>query len=305
MNVIVLGSLACGALIGFGLWLLLIVFLLPAKVSLHEALRLDRSSAAVALLEQEPTQSRTIKGPLSKGVIWVERRLLNWQITTPDADLALIEWTRGKFLLLRVSVVAGAFLLTPVLMAAAALAGVWIGISVPLGLSVLLAGFGWYMVGLTVRSAAAQRRLEMRESLVSYLTLVALYRASGEGMVGALVNAADASDAWSFRRIAARLSASVRGPVDLTPERGLRMLSDELDVGELADVADIATTASLEGAGVFTTLLARADGLRNQMQSDAEANAAARSVRLAMPKVLLVFTGIAFMLYPLMSSIGF
>ena len=83
------------------------------------------------------------------------------------------------------------------------------------------------------------------------------------------------------------------------------MLSDELDVGELADVADIATTASLEGAGVFTTLLARADGLRNQMQSDAEANAAARSVRLAMPKVLLVFTGIAFMLYPLMSSIGF
>lgn len=305
MNPVILGSLLCGGLIGLGLWLAVSVVLVPAKVSLHDALALDRSPAAAAVLEQETTRQRRIKGPLSKGVAWLERRLATWQIATPDADLAIIEWSRSQFLLIRVSVVAGAFLLAPIVMAAAGLAGVWIGFTVPIGLSLILAGLGWYMVGATVRSSAAKRRLEMRESLISYLTLVALYRASGEGMVGALMNAAAASTAWSFRRIAARLSAAVRGPSDLTPERGLRMLSDELEIGELADVADIATTASLEGAGVFTTLLARAAGLRSQMQSDAEANASARAVRLAMPKVLLVFTGIVFLLYPLISSIGF
>lgn len=305
MNPIVLGSLACGGALGFGVYLLISVVFRPAQVSLHDALTMDRSPAVVALLEEELAPRRSITGPLSRAVAWLERRLSTWQITTPDADLALIEWTRSKFLLLRVSVVAGALLLTPVLLAAGALAGAFIGLTVPLAASLLLAGFGWYMVGVTVRSSAAKRRYEMRTHLVAFLTLIAIFRAAGEGMTSSLLTAASWSPAWTFRRINARLSASVRGPVDLTPERGLRMLGDELQISELADVADISTSASLEGAGVFTTLVARANSLRNQMLSDSESNAAARAVRLAVPKVLLVFTGIAFMLYPLMSSVGF
>ena len=40
------------------------------------------------------------------------------------------------------------------------------------------------------------------------------------------------------------------------------------------------------------------------MQTNAEAGASARSVRLAIPKVMLVFTGILFLLYPLVNSIS-
>jgi hypothetical protein len=84
----------------------------------------------------------------------------------------------------------------------------------------------------------------------------------------------------------------------------LRQLGEELGITEIGDVADIAATASLQGAGVFTTLLARADALRSQMQSDAEAEAAGRSVQLGIPKAMLVMAGVLFLLYPLIIGIA-
>lgn len=305
MSPLLIGALVSGAAIGLGVWLLLSWVLVPERVSLKDALQLDRSIASAAMREQESLlldDTSSTRGRLSDLGRRIEDRLAGWRLATPDEDLALIEWTRGRYLLVRVALTLAAVLVGPLFWVMFNLGGAPIGLTVPQGLSLLLGLFVWYAMGVWVTGQAAQRRMEMREALVSYLTVLALYRASGEGMVSAMQQAAAASDAWTYRRIDARLSASLRA--GLSPQDGLRQLGRELQINELGDVADIAATASLEGAGVFTTLLARADALRNQMQSDAESTAAAKSVRMGVPKALLVMTGVAFLMYPLIIGIA-
>ena len=305
MSPLLIGALVSGAAIGLGVWLLLSWVLVPERVSLKDALQLDRSIASAAIREQESLlldDTSNTRGRLSDLGRQIEDRLAGWRLATPDEDLALIEWARGRYLLVRVALTLAAVLVGPLFWVLFNLGGAPIGLTVPQGLSLLLGLFVWYAMGVWVTGQAAQRRMEMREALVSYLTVLALYRASGEGMVSAMQQAAAASDAWTYRRIDARLSASLRA--GLSPQDGLRQLGRELQINELGDVADIAATASLEGAGVFTTLLARADALRNQMQSDAESTAAAKSVRMGVPKALLVMTGVAFLMYPLIIGIA-
>lgn len=305
MSPLLIGALVSGAAIGLGVWLLLSWVLVPERVSLKDALQLDRSIASAAMREQESLlldDTSSTRSRLSDLGRQIEDRLAGWRLATPDEDLALIEWTRGRYLLVRVALTLAAVLVGPLFWVLFNLGGAPIGLTVPQGLSLLLGLFVWYAMGVWVTGQAAQRRMEMREALVSYLTVLALYRASGEGMVSAMQQAAAASDAWTYRRIDARLSASLRA--GLSPQDGLRQLGRELQINELGDVADIAATASLEGAGVFTTLLARADALRNQMQSDAESTAAAKSVRMGIPKALLVMTGVAFLMYPLIIGIA-
>jgi hypothetical protein len=259
---------------------------------------------SAAVLEQEALAAPATATPRSRwtGVLRrLEGKLAGWRLTTPDEALALIEWSRGKFLLTRVGFTVAAVLIGPLFWLLVAAAGVPIAFAVPQGLSLLIGLAVWYGVGAWVAGQAAARKLEMREALISYLTLLALYKASGEGMLSALQQAATTSDAWTFRRIDARLAASLRA--GLSPQDGLRQLGEELGISEIGDVADIAATASLQGAGVFNTLLARAEALRNQMQSDAEAEAAGRSVQLSIPKVMLVMAGIGFLMYPLIIGI--
>lgn len=305
MNPAVVGVLVAGGVFGLAVGVLVIYWLVPQRVSLHEALALDRTMRSASVLEQEALLARATPTTRSR---WaghtrrLEDRLAGWRLTTPDEALALIEWTRGRFLLTRVGLTLAAVLIGPLFWLLTAVAGAPVAFAAPQGLS-LLAGLGvWYGVGVWVTGQAASRKLEMREALISYLTLLALYKASGEGMLSALQQAATTSDAWTFRRIDARLAASLRA--GLSPQDGLRQLGEELGISEIGDVADIAATASLQGAGVFTTLLARAEALRNQMQSDAEAEAAGRSVQMGIPKVMLVMAGIGFLMYPLIIGIA-
>ena len=74
---------------------------------------------------------------------------------------------------------------------------------------------------------------------------------------------------------------------------------------ELSDLASIADTAGGAGAGVYSTLMARAQSLRHELQTKEEEAAAASSTRLAIPKVILTFTTFVFLLYPaLMQLVG-
>ena len=304
MNPVVVGVIVAGALFGLAVGVVVIYWLVPQRVSLHEALTLDRTMLSAAVLEQEAILApvtATARTRWTGMVSRLESRLAGWRLTTPDEALALIEWTRGRFLLTRVGLTLAAVLIGPVLWLLVTIAGIPVAFAPPQGLSLLLGLAVWYGVGAWVAGQGAARKLEMREALISYLTLLALYKASGEGMLSALQQAATTSNAWTFRRIDARLAASLRA--GLSPQAGLRQLGEELGITEIGDVADIAATASLQGAGVFTTLLARAQALRNQMQSDAEAEAAGRSVQLGIPKVMLVMAGIGFLMYPLIIGI--
>ncbi len=69
-------------------------------------------------------------------------------------------------------------------------------------------------------------------------------------MVSALQQAATDSDAWTFRRIDARLSASVRAGG--SPQGGLRRLGDELGIAPVratTELFDAIRTGTLEASG--------------------------------------------------------
>jgi len=294
--------LLVGAAGGVGLWML-VLLLVPERSDLVTALSRPRGLTASATFAVEPAQQPERR---SVAVVqaWMEQRLAAaaW-LVTPDRDLMVIEMSRGTFLLVRVAASGAALLVGPVYSLVFLLVGFRLPLVVPAAVGLILAGVTWLTVGVVVHAQAESRRREMRYALVSYLTLVALHRAAGQAMGKSLELAAASSSAWTFQRIAQRMALATRSGSN--EWAGLAGLAAELGIDELSDLASIADTAGVAGAGVYSTLMARAQSLRHELQTKEEEAAAAASTRLAIPKVILTFTTFVFLLYPaLMQLVG-
>jgi hypothetical protein len=294
--------LLVGAAGGVGLWML-VLLLVPERSDLVTALSRPRGLTTPTPFAVEPEQQ---PGRRSVAVLqaWIEQRLaaVPW-LVTPDRDLMVIEMSRGTFLLVRVAASAGALLVGPIYSLAFLLVGFTLPVVVPAAVGLILAAVTWLTVGVVVHAQAESRRREMRYALVSYLTLVALHRAAGQAMGKSLELAAASSSAWTFQRIAQRMASATRSGSN--EWAGLAGLAAELGIDELSDLASIADTGGIAGAGVYSTLMARAQSLRHELQTKEEEAAAAASTRLAIPKVILTFTTFVFLLYPaLMQLVG-
>ena len=294
--------LLVGAAGGVGLWML-VLLLVPERSDLVTALSRPRGLTASATFAVEPAQQPERR---SVAVVqaWMEQRLAAaaW-LVTPDRDLMVIEMSRGTFLLVRLAASGAALLVGPVYSLVFLLVGFRLPLVVPAAVGLILAGVTWLTVGVVVHAQAESRRREMRYALVSYLTLVALHRAAGQAMGKSLELAAMSSSAWTFQRIAQRMALATRSGSN--EWAGLAGLAAELGIDELSDLASIADTAGVAGAGVYSTLMARAQSLRHELQTKEEEAAAAASTRLAIPKVILTFTTFVFLLYPaLMQLVG-
>ena len=294
--------LLVGAAGGVGLWML-VLLLVPERSDLVTALSRPRGLTASATFAVEPVQQ-----PERRSVAflqaWMEQRLAAaaW-LVTPDRDLMVIEMSRSTFLLVRVAASGGALLVGPIYSLVFLLVGFRLPVVVPAAVGLILAGVTWLTVGVVVHAQAESRRREMRYALVSYLTLVALHRAAGQAMGKSLELAATSSSAWRFQRIAQRMALATRSGSN--EWAGLAGLAAELGIDELSDLASIADTAGVAGAGVYSTLMARAQSLRHELQTKEEEAAAAALTRLAIPKVILTFTTFVFLLYPaLMQLVG-
>lgn len=283
---------------GAGIWMLAAAAA-PQRADLSTVLTQDRRPRRI-----DPTVVVDVDQPR-----WAERlqttlevRLAKTRLTTPDTDLHVVEMTRGRFLVIRVAVALGGLILGPVYMAIFQIMGTGIPLAVPAIAGIGLAAAGWFVPASVVNGKAAARRREMRYALVSYLTLVALHRAAGEGMTGALNRAAESSPAWTFRRIGAQVDSAMRS--GMAAWDGLALLAVEMGIDELADLASIADVAGSQGGGVYSTLLARARSLRFELQSQEEADATAASGRMVIPKVGLGLVSMLFLMYPAVLSIG-
>ena len=295
-----------GCVAGFGVWLFTRA-LVPSRVDMAAVFATDRTprpNTPALPVEAQPDLPggvpgrRVLRGWQSR----LEVRLAATGLRSPDADLTVVDLGRGPFLLIRVCAAFGGLLIAPVYTLLFAFFEAQVPTAVPLAVGVALGVVGWFVPGALVHNRAEVRRREMRYALVSYLTLVALYRAAGEGIGSALDRAARTSAAWTFRRISDRIESSARGGE--APWDGLARLAGELGIDELADLAGIADLAATGGAGVYATLLARARGLRHELQTREEAAAAIRSARLVVPKAMLGIVTLLFLLYPAVMSIG-
>jgi hypothetical protein len=294
--------LPIGAAGGVGVWML-VLLLVPERSDLVAALSRPRGLPSPVTVVMEVDQQPDRRG-IAAAQAWIEQRLsaVPW-LVTPDRDLKVIEMSRGTFLLVRVAASAAALLIGPIYFLILLLIGLALPVVVPTAIGVILAVVTWLTVGVVVHAQAETRRREMRYALVSYLTLVALHRAAGQAMGKSLELAAASSSVWTFQRIAQRMAMATRSGSN--EWAGLAGLAAELGIDELSDLASIADTAGIAGAGVYSTLVARAQSLRHELQTKEEEAAAAASTRLAIPKVILTFTTFVFLLYPaLMQLVG-
>ena len=224
-------ALLAGAALGLGVGVLLYVTAAPARPALAPLMKRagSRPAPVITVMAPAPVQrngwSRLAAARLSR---WVDVEWLN----SPDADLAVIEKSRQQFLLERVGLATVGLLVVPIWGVMLWALGIELPVVIPALGSAALAVLFWLVPANRVTVAAAERRREMRYALVSYLTLVALHRAAGEGAAASLELAAVASDSWAFRRIDRQVSAALRA--QRTEWQALQDLAHELQIDELA-----------------------------------------------------------------------
>ncbi|RSM37859.1 secretion system protein [Amycolatopsis balhimycina DSM 5908] len=280
---------------GIGLWLLL-AWAIPPQPSLHEHLSSADSAAAPVVDVSEAGWAVAVARSLVPRL-----RSLGLPGEKLERDLRVLG--RGVDTHLAVKVVLGcAGLVTPLLLQGLlALADVAVSVEVALVAAFLLAGSGFLAPDLEVRAKAARARADFRGALSVFLDLVWITLAGGAGVEVALLAAAEVGRGPAFTQLRRALDAAQLSRA--TPWSTLRRLGEELDIGELAELAASISLAGTEGAKIRTSLAAKAKALRTHLVADAEADAQAATERMALPVTLLFLGFLGFIAYPAVTQV--
>jgi hypothetical protein len=285
MDLLLLGSLAVGALAAAGVMILL-GELVPAVPALGPALR-----------RLHPEEQRR-RDPLA-GMGGLLRRF-----PVPRESLALLGRSTGYYLTtLLVAGLAGLALpvLVGMMLAAAGRHLPAPAVAASAGLSLAAAAVFALIAHSDLQFRARRVRREFRSVVAVYLSLVAMERGSGHGSVESLERAAEVGDGWVIRQI--RQSLLRARTHHRPPWDELTALGRELGVPELGDVGQIMQSSGQSGAQVNRTLLERADSLRDQIRADALARAEATTGKLEIPGAILLFILAAFVIYPITQQV--
>lgn len=286
------GMLA-GVLVAGGLAMALYAVAVPRRPALGALL--DRVGQSPRLAVAAPVIGKTGAG--GRLVAGFGRLVDQPWMPVPAKDLAVLEKSRSQFIVERILLTVLGLLAVPLLTTVLWLVDAPLPPAIPVVVSLALGAFFWFVGGARITTAADQRRREMKFALVSYLTLIALHRAAGEGAASALERAAGTSSSWAFRRIDRQVAAAIRS--QKTPWQGLQELAEELEIEELADLSSIAETGGVLGAQIGSTLLARASGLRHELLSREQQAASEATEKMTGPKMLIGLLFVAFLLFPM------
>jgi hypothetical protein len=273
-----------GVLAGLGCWLI-ISELIPAGPSLRAAI--DRLESAGGQADDQASLRVRLGCQLRAVVPWLR---------VPVTDLRLLGQDPADWLASKVSYGALGLALAPSLSALAALGGHSLPWTIPVGGTLALGTVMFFLPDLATRVRARQQRVDFRHALTSYLDLVALERGAGAAPTEALEAAAEVGGGWAFERISAALDQARKA--SRPPWDGLARLADEIDIGELRDLAEIAGVAGQDGARILETLLARAESMRTQALAATKAQAGARSTTMALPIALLAGAFLVLLIFP-------
>jgi len=182
-----------------------------------------------------------------------------------------------------------------------ALAGLSLGIEVPIIAALVLSAAGFVLPDLHAKSDAAKLRTGFRHALSAYLDLVWITLAGGAGVDSALGDSVAIGQGWAFAQI--RRALDTARLTRTTPWATLRQLGEELDVTELSELAASVSLAGTEGAKVRTSLAAKASALRTHQITDAEGDAQAATERMSLPVMALFLGLLAFIAYPALTQV--
>jgi len=293
----VIGSLAAGALVGFGV-LLVVRAAFPGREPLAAAVA---RLAGVRVAEPESIApvghwGGRIGGPLaeaaaSAGITFGSMR----------RDLRLVGRSIESHLATKVGAAAFLALLAPATAGVMALGGVAVPAVATVWVAIGLAVGGFFLPDALARAEAVERRAEFRHTIGSFLDLVVIVLAAGGGVQSALNLAASTGEGWAYDQLRRTLEAarlSRRSPWD-----ALGRLGDELGVTELEELAASMELAGTEGARVRDSLVAKARSIRTHELAESEAEAGVATERMSFPVALLAFGFFALIGYPAVSAV--
>ncbi|WP_328869641.1 type II secretion system F family protein [Streptomyces sp. NBC_00287] len=294
MNVIALLSVG----IGLGLWALM-VGLVPPRAPLSALIsRLSATPASSPLLIAEQGGWAVRIGRPFTGVL----RALGVPTVRVRQDLAVVGRSLETHLAEKAALAATGLLLPGGMALVLSLGGRALPWVVPLGASLALAVVGFVLPDVTARAEAERRRASFRHALSAYLNLVHILLAGGAGLEGALADAAEVGQGWSFQQL--RRALNTARLTRTSPWSTLGQLGEELHVGELTELAAALALAGTEGAKVRASLAAKAAALRSRDAAEAEGLANAATERMALPGMLMAFGFVIFVFYPALIQIN-
>ena len=291
-----------GVGLGAGLWLV-VHGLWPPRPSLAEALAvLDRGPVRAPVAGPSSSEPEVrgalaqIGRPLARVAVGTRGSLVPAAVVR---DLRVIDQSPATY----VAEVLGLALVLPFLTVAVVGAlnasGTGIPATVTVPLLLAAAGLSWPLVATGLHQRAAARRAEFRFALSGFVDLIHSGVCAGKTVDEALVQAAEASDSWSFTLLRQALaSARARREASWT---ALAQLGSELSVTELEELAASVDLANRRGGQVLRTLAARADTLRSQRLADARAAAHRNNQLVSLPLGLMGAGFLLFILYPALS----
>ncbi|MFI6984162.1 type II secretion system F family protein [Embleya sp. NPDC050154] len=269
-----------GALVGAGI-ALLIRELRPAPPDLTAAAeRLTGRPTAAALAARDTGTGSAFGDALAR----LAQRVPG--VSVPHTRLALVGQSAGDHLRTKAAMGLLGLLLPVLFSTAVSMLGITLPFVVPVGACLVLCVVMWQTPDRELAVKAKAARVEFQHAAATYLDLVALQRAGDAGPAEALEHAAQVGNGWAFLRIQDALARARAHGAD--PWQALRDLAGDLDLPELADVADIIELAGVEGAAVYGTLRARAAALRTELLSAEHERANTDSERLVVPGTVLV-----------------
>ncbi len=272
-----------GGLIGMGL-ALLVWRLLPVHPDLASALDnlAPERSLAPPAVQAPDRQAQDRIG------LWATRHLTLSLTPVPTRDLALLQMPVHRYHGQKILYASFGLLFPVALTVMVTLIGVHPPLLIPAAASVVTAAALSLLPDYNVRSDATKAREQFTRALSAYIDLVALERLAGAGPRQAMEAAAAIGDSWPFRRIAEELARSRWSGVP--PWDALARLASDLNLDDLADLADIMRLSGEEGAAVYQTLRARSAAIRSAIVSEDLARANRAGERLTLPGAVLALT---------------
>lgn len=295
------GALACGALVGGGLFVL-VRELLPSRPDMDAVLdRLENTTPNLGPTTSSlPPGARRRRQEGSVGSVWEragEQILASHghRLSVPRSDLELLNKSVSHHVGTKVL---GSLLALVMVQVGGLLLGLaW---APPLVASLGFAAFIWFDADATVRRQAKAARLEVRYAIASFLERAQLERGANVGPEAAVQRTAEVGDHWILTRISAALK---RAELAGIPQwEALKQLGEQLDIPELAAPAESFSLAGA-GASIQKTLATQGLLLRQRLLTDREAEANAASERLVVPGTVLFTVVLVMFAYPAFTAL--
>lgn len=173
---------------------------------------------------------------------------------------------------------------------------------IPLGAGVFFAIIGWWWPDIVLKTRSGDANADSRAALNTFFDLMVLARLANLSVPQSLAAASEVSDAPLFLNIRGALERARLS--QQAPQYGLQSLARELEMPELADLADLLRLDE-QGAPLAELLTARVSDLRdahlNQEKAAAHAASEQMSVWMSIPVVLF---SLAFLIPPLLALLG-